>query len=181
MCRCSTQSLRKRKALRELSDAITGSLPTDMRSWSISTASLFPGAKTVPIAAEVKKWKGSDVAFLYFFRLTNKVDIEKVKCAYADAKAHKTNERAYSRLMAISAYLYVGRSQNISQRLKEHLGFGAKRTYAMQLAHWAPTLRLELEFTCAKYRPDVKDEILQALEDTLWDQLKPMFGRKGKR
>jgi len=42
-------------------------------------------------------------------------------------------------------------------------------------------LNLELGFTCAKYPVDVSEEVLQALEDTLWDQLKPMFGRKGRR
>ena len=120
------------KALRELSDAVIGFLPTDMRSWSISTANLVPGAKTVPLVAEVKKWKGCDIAFLYFFRLTNNVDLEEVECAYADAKAHRTNERAYSRLMASSTYLYVGRSQNISQRLKEHLGC---QVFVIKLPH----------------------------------------------
>jgi hypothetical protein len=66
-------------------------------------------------------------------------------------------------------------------RLKEHLGYGAKATFSLQLAHWTTGLDLELKFICARYRNSAQPDVFQALEDTLWDLLQPMFGRKGRR
>jgi hypothetical protein len=42
-------------------------------------------------------------------------------------------------------------------------------------------LDLELKFICAKYGGLATPDVYQALEDTLWDQLQPIFGRKGRR
>ena len=72
-------------------------------------------------------------------------------------------------------------SYNLLKRLKEHLGYGAKDTYALQLAHWAREMNLDIEVVCAEYPEGIGQEILQTLEDTLWETLKPMFGRKGQR
>jgi hypothetical protein len=167
--------------LRRLVDAVADVIPVSTSSWSISTAALDPAAKTHAVVDEVAKWEGNNRAFLYHFRVTNEneIDLPEVERVYAAEKA--VSERAFARFIRQSPCLYVGGSQNISQRLKEHLGFGAKGTYAMQLAHWARDLRLELEFTCAKYSDELEVEILQALEDTLWDKLQPMLGRRGKR
>ena len=64
-------------------------------------------------------------------------------------------------------------------RFKGHLGYGAKGTFALQLAHWAQELNLELDFVCAEYPQEIPSEVLQALEDTLWNTLK--LGRRGQR
>jgi hypothetical protein len=168
-------------ALRGLANAVNNVLPVDVDSWVISTATLNPAAKTHVVVDQVAKWEGEGRTFLYYFELTSEpsVDLARVEQAYKDARANSA--RAFARPIRQSNCLYVGGSQNISQRLKGHLGFGAKGTYAMQLAHWAPHLNLTLKFTCARYADTERPEIMQALEDTLWDTLTPMLGRKGKR
>ena len=88
---------------------------------------------------------------------------------------------AYPRLNAQATCFYVGSSQSVAKRLKEHLGFGAGKTYALQLVHWARPLSLELDFVCAKYAENTPIEAIQALEDTLWETSKPMFGRQGRK
>ncbi len=140
---------------------------------------LNPEAKSHAVVADVSAWEGNGRAFLYYFTVTNEVDLSDLERVYIERNAK--SERAFARLMRQSKCLYVGGSQNISQRLKEHLGYGAKGTYAMQLAYWARELNLDLAFTCARYHDDVGEENLQALEDTLWDELCPMLGRRGKR
>jgi hypothetical protein len=62
-----------------------------------------------------------------------------------------------------------------------HLGFSASATYALQLVHWARPLLLELDFVCARYAENTPFEVVQALEDTLWETRKPMFGRQGRK
>ena len=77
--------------------------------------------------------------------------------------------------------MYVGSSEKVYQRLKEHLGFGAQGTYSLQLTCWANSFDLEIEFECAKYSATIGRKVLQVLEDTLWAELLPMFGRQGAR
>ena len=130
-------------SLRQLADAVGGIVPSSTNAWTIRTSDLREGSEEPPIVSEVKRWEGTDLAFLYYFRLTNDVNLTTVERAYSDAKAREKNERAYARLIKASRCFYVGGSQAISQRLKEHLGFGAKKTYALQLAHWAPPLNIQ--------------------------------------
>ena len=51
----------------------------------------------------------------------------------------------------------------------------------MQLAYWANVCDVQVRFTVARYAPSVSDEVLGALEDQLWPQLKPMMGRQGRK
>lgn len=168
-------------SLRQLADAVGGVVPSRTNVWTLRTSDLKPGSADPTIVSEVKTWAGTDSAFLYYFMLTNEVALATAERAYSDAKAREKNERAYARLIKVSRCFYVGGSQNIPQRLKEHLGFGAKKTYALQLAYWAPPLKIELKFVCAQYSSHVNEDVLQALEDALWDRLTPMFGRRGRR
>ena len=114
-------------------------------------------------------------------QVVNNPDLVEVELAYIKAKAEKKNGRAYSRFIRRSRVFYVGSSWNLLKRIEEHLGYGAKDTYALQIVHWAGAMNLEIEVICAEYPEGIEKEILQTLEDTLWDTLKPMFGRKGQR
>lgn len=81
----------------------------------------------------------------------------------------------------LSPWLYVGSSRNITKRIKEHLGFGSETTYALKLSAWLPLDDFPLELTCAVYPEGLSATVISALEDALWERLKPMFGRKGSR
>jgi len=61
------------------------------------------------------------------------------------------------------------------------MGYGAKGTYALHLAYWANAFNLEIEFRCAKYKGGLAPDVYQVLEDTLWQEMSPMFGRKGAK
>jgi hypothetical protein len=58
---------------------------------------------------------------------------------------------------------------------------GSKSTYGLHLAHWAGSLPIELKFMCAKYQAGLDPQLYQALEDALWDEMSPMFGRRGAK
>ena len=158
---------------------VAGIVPRDRYKWIIHTSELDPNAKSHPVVDEVASWAGKRSVFLYYIRLQSTTDLNEIKKYYSAAK--KKNGRNYARLNEPSGYFYVGSSKNIRQRLRDHLGYCSEKTYSLQLAHWARRLELELEFVCAKYPESETPEAYQALEDTLWERSKPMFGREGKR
>ena len=170
-------------AMRRLADSLEGMKPSETKTWTVRTSELRADAGPPSIVADVQQWEagGRPSAFLYSFTATDNLDLSMVERAFADAKARERNERAYARLISVSRCFYIGGSRSLAQRLKEHLGFGTRKTYAMQLAHWAMPLRINLEFACARYPAPIDEAVLQALEDTLWSQMQPMFGRKGQR
>ena len=139
-------------ALAKISHAVEGILPVEVRSWPIDATDLPDEAAVSRLLEEVSEWAGASKACLYYFECRSAdVDLAKVERAFAKAKARKTRKRAYPRLNAPAACLYVGSSRSLAKRLRDHLGFGAKGTYALQLVHWAPPLSLQLEFVCARY------------------------------
>lgn len=168
-------------ALAEVSAAVEGILPAEIRSWPIEAADLLDDAVVLGLLKEVSGWAGASKTCLYYFDCRSAdVDLAKVERAFLKAKHRKAHKRAYPHLNAQGTCLYVGSSRSLATRFRDHLGFGAKGTYALQLVHWAPALALPLEFVCAKYAEDTPAEVIAALEDALWDTKRPMFGRKGR-
>ena len=170
-----------RKHLFELADRVKNVVPIDVKTRRISTRRLDPKAEQEILSDEVSAWMRSNHLYLYYFQMVNNPDLSEVEHAFLDAKARDKGMGRYSRFNRQSEFLYVGCSSNILKRFREHLGYGHRKTYSMQLAHWARDLDLELEFICAEYPVDTSPDAIQAIEDTLWDILLPMLGRRGKR
>lgn len=169
-------------ALALLSSAVEGVLPIEIRSWRFDVSTLPLESNGFAPIEEVTAWAGKSKACLYYFECHSpNIDLVKIEQTFADAKAHEANDRAYPRLNAKSKYFYVGSSQSLAKRLKEHLGYGASKTYALQLSHWARPLSLKLEFVCAKYPESTPAIVVESLEDTLWKTINPMFGRQGRK
>ena len=168
-------------ALAGISAAVEDVLPTEVRSWEIDVKALSEETAASSLMHEVSEWVGTSKACLYYFECRSTgIDLAEVERAFAKAKARKAHKRAYPHLNAPGTCFYVGSSRSLATRFRDHLGFGAKGTYALQLVHWAPPLSLLLEFVCARYAEDTPPEVIQALEDKLWEARRPMFGRKGR-
>ncbi|GHU69297.1 hypothetical protein FACS189450_01910 [Spirochaetia bacterium] len=77
--------------------------------------------------------------------------------------------------------LYVGSSINdVYTRLKQHLGITeSKATYALHLKHWWSDAALQI--TVYQFKDGIEDYALQFIEDSLWEENKPIFGRKGSK
>ena len=169
-------------ALANLSTAVAGVVPIDVRTWQIDVSILPLEKDGLQLIQEVSEWAGKSKACLYYFECCSpSIDLAKVERVFADAKAHETNDRAYPRLNTSGKCFYVGSSQSVAKRLTEHLGYGAKKTYALQFIHWSRPLSLHLEFVCAKYPETTPSAVVQTLEDTLWETKAPMFGRQGRK
>ncbi|EIU7615471.1 hypothetical protein L3I75_004588 [Vibrio vulnificus] len=79
-----------------------------------------------------------------------------------------------------SQYLYVGRSHKLRSRIRQHLSDRYEGTYALHMMRWAKCVKenVELQYFCLK---DQDNLLVQAVEDSLWSELKPAFGRKGDK
>jgi hypothetical protein len=170
-----------RAKLNRLAALVAGVVPVETNTWTFAVDQLQPGAELPTIIHDVAQWAGRGNIYLYCIRLvTDSVDLSQIKESFKKAK-EKKDGRAYPRLNSQSRCLYVGSSRGIRQRLKDHMGYGAIGTYGLHLAYWANHLPLELEFKCAKYQAGLDPQVYQALEDALWDEMAPMFGRKGAK
>lgn len=94
-------------------------------------------------------------------------------CAFSNFK--QITDRACPKRNIASDVLYVGSStNNLKRRIQQHIGNGAKNTYALHLKHWFAG-RFQVEV----FEYDVSKEVLQIIEDDLSHRLKPAFGKKG--
>ena len=65
--------------------------------------------------------------------------------------------------------------------MREHLGSGAKSTYALNLKYWIPD-NTDIEILI--YKASVPQSslnhmnLLELMEQALWDKLKPMMGKR---
>ncbi|PPK37613.1 hypothetical protein CD175_15155 [Pseudomonas laurylsulfatiphila] len=125
-------------------------------------------------------WSNTDARYIYQFSVESNV-YEELHGAFKEAKLSRKNDRAYCRLNPASALLYVGSSCDLGARIKQHLGFGNKGTYAMQLRYWLPEREGVLHIQAWRFSNEIDGAVVQAIEDGLWASNKPMFGRQGAR
>lgn len=77
--------------------------------------------------------------------------------------------------------IYVGSSMEISSRLREHLQKAHVKTFALHLGRWCPAENHVLRVEVQAPEDDTQNEVLQDVEDALWDQYRPLFGRRGAK
>jgi len=77
--------------------------------------------------------------------------------------------------------LYVGGSEGIRRRLREHIGEAPVGTYALNLQRWCPEFEGIVTVKVQSFSPAASRECRQDIEDTLWDSLHPTFGKRGAR
>lgn len=122
------------------------------------------------------------VLYIIKFDLNNKINLGSIKELYKTNKQIK--QMALPRInnnhwLNQNNYLYIGTSKNINKRLQEHLGInGSNKTYALHLSKWVSELTIDVEV----YEfANNKDEDVQLFEDLLWEEYKPLFGRRGRK
>jgi hypothetical protein len=128
---------------------------------------------------------------LYFFELDESEEKCEVICnKIKDRKKLKKNELKlpkvnFENLGGGNKILYVGKSLGLfSERLKQHLGEGSEKTYALHLNKWNDNLdlkvKLKLYFTSfGGIIKDDQNDLLELLESSLHHKLKPILGRTG--
>ncbi len=133
---------------------------------------------------QVKAWRGgSNRSTIYVFSFEDAVPqnlITMLRNA-ADSALRKIDKaRGFPKCNASgeSRCLYVGHSFRVDTRLRDHLGLGPAGTSSLHLKHWDGHPHDTVTFTA--YRLSSDDKLLaQLLEEYLWDELKPLLGKRG--
>ncbi|MDN3595127.1 hypothetical protein [Zunongwangia endophytica] len=122
---------------------------------------------------------------IYCIQLIDDSNEEEIEKAFKAAKENKYEDRCYSKFnQRSSKTLYVGISQGNSflKRMHEHLGAGAKSTYALNLKYWIPA---DIQIKNSVFKPSIPEydkkehlNLMELLEQSLWDKLKPMMGKR---
>lgn len=127
-----------------------------------------------------------DTDFIYVFEIQNsdksiQSDLFKQLETAREEQHVKDEKKDYCRINhADSQNLYVGRSKTLRSRLNQHLGAESGGLFAMHLSRWS--IKTKAKIKVSYFQIDKEDNLLvQALEDGLWDELKPMFGKKGDK
>lgn len=117
---------------------------------------------------------------IYMLFLKDQSAVEAARNGYSEIHKSKTHKLSRNNGV-ISECLYVGSKTvgKVSARIKEHCGFKSAKTFALHLRHWQNE-PFEVLLKVA-YFGDVAADLIHELEDALWDEHKPMFGRKGRR
>ncbi|MEO9503386.1 hypothetical protein [Nonlabens ulvanivorans] len=108
---------------------------------------------------------------------------EIINSEFKRAKDSKQNNRSFSKHNQVdSKCLYVGssRAKTFVKRLREHLGYGSKSTYALHINQWLPSnIKISIEFFSINGKASISGySALEFLEQALWMQEQPMFGKR---
>lgn len=129
----------------------------------------------------------NDLDYIYMFKVTGEnKNVSTIKKFFSIAKQNQSvNVQEKNDLCRINKndskqYFYVGRSHNIKSRMRQHLSENYKGTYALHMERWCTNLNDNIEVLIFQYKGE-ENMVIQALEDALWDHLKPCFGRKGDK
>jgi hypothetical protein len=77
--------------------------------------------------------------------------------------------------------LYVGSSKtDVYKRLKEHIGnYDYKKLSALHLRQWWQDAALKISIY--QFEDGIEDSMLQFIEDRVWENQKPLLGKKGPK
>ena len=118
--------------------------------------------------------------YIYAFYLPDDIPLDNIYNRYKNAKQSKRSGRAFAKLNGISRCLYVGSSKELISRVKQHLGYGPKGTFAIQLCHWCE-MDFDITLNIYAFGNNISTSAFQTFEDGAWNLLKPMLGRQGKK
>jgi len=126
-------------------------------------------------------------AVVYFFQIVNEKDISNVLDVFEGKRPiiekAIARKRIYEKEKKSSDILYVGsKIKDIHLRFKQHMGWGPKNTYALQLKEWAKNYK---EWKFLFYYiiiENIGDDkyILRDIEAAISNRLEPILGKDEK-
>jgi hypothetical protein len=170
------------KILAKLSMDVLSTQPEEVNTWDFIPPKR--GIRQEPrFVAEIREW-AKKAPCIYFIEVVNasEVDLKRALSAFSRSKKKNNGKKAFAKENTECSCLYVGGSKSLALRTKQHLGMSeSKKTYSLQLSLWASGLGMNLRIHCARYEVETDPIVVQALEDALWDEKEPMFGKRGAR
>ena len=172
-------------SLIDLADRVRNSLMPHQRNFAVQTTELK--VEAVPaFVSELGSWGlGSpESKYIYRFSVDSMDFASSLHDSFQEAKVNAVGGRRYSRLNSSecnSMTLYVGSSNSLKSRITQHLGYSYPATYSLHMKYWPGLEDCIVRLEVLQYSAEIDTEVLQALEDALWDMSQPLFGRRGAR
>ncbi|MFA5972082.1 MAG: hypothetical protein WC780_07005 [Lentimicrobiaceae bacterium] len=116
---------------------------------------------------------------IYYFEIKSEIEAKTIVNSLATFKIQEERScpKIEKKRSLESKYLYCGSiKKGLHGRLIQHLGFGSKNTYGLQLSHWAKELHLVLELNYAWLESD-QVESTELIESALAMKIKPLVGK----
>ncbi|WP_282071363.1 hypothetical protein [Polaribacter atrinae] len=133
---------------------------------------------------------------IYKLEAINVNDTNEIISSFKKAKETKHQGRAYSKFneenvdsikenksQNITLYIGSSKAEGVLNRMRCHLGLGAKGTYSMHLKSWLPAsencmVRITLLELSCPINGNQTTNILELLEQVLWSKEKPLLGKR---
>lgn len=125
--------------------------------------------------------KGDSSAAIYRLSVKNQAGAQELRDAFDNYKVLDGHKLPRKNDVNDSNIVYVGSSQKIKQRLQQHLNKCGKDTYALKMHLWCPDTVNSITVEVATVRGNVEATIIQDIEDTIWRNSRPMFGKIGRK
>lgn len=138
--------------------------------------------KKTKVKALLELIAGKPVNVIYIFTIEkNKVAAVR-KAALKYWKNKRKTHLSQLNIKSRSSCLYVGsKIKGLKGRFKQHIGTKNKRTYAMHLKSWITTCNVNIGIEHYSFGDSVKRDVLQILENALWDYYHPLLGKRGAK
>jgi hypothetical protein len=172
------------KQLKELADRVSAVIVHSCFNIELSTADFlddYPENKL----SKLVDWSNeiTDCKFIYIFSKNGGLNEQKLFKLYKEAKKKEKDlngKRAFARANRESPILYVGSSNSLESRIRQHLGHKDSTVFSMQLKHWLERDSIDLlKIKVWKFDAKTPQDAIQAIEDYLWEELQPMLGKQG--
>jgi len=169
--------------LRERSTAVETLLVGGLVSRNLTFDKIRGGFRRGEIASWLRQNLGENINNPVIYRITA-TDLASATILY-NAFGELADDRGYkipqNNQVQDSTTVYVGRSNDIKKRMREHLQQAAPATYALNMGRWCPAgaETVCIEFIAILGNPE--STIIQDVEDELWRQSRPMFGKLGSK
>ena len=116
---------------------------------------------------------------VYYFKIISHHKGQEIVNALSNYKNLKERScpKIHKRGNLDSKFLYCGsRKEGLHGRLIQHLGYGSKNTFALQLIHWAKRIDLELEFHYA-WLDENNKRFTELIESAIANEISPLVGK----
>jgi len=99
------------------------------------------------------------------------------KLSYSRLNDHK--DREDNEDQKFPGAIYVGSSRKFLQRFSQHLGWNVPAgTYSMRLRLWAAGDSAKVKLSVWFFKSEIDGEWFQLLEQALWDEKRPLLGKR---
>ncbi|MGB0661342.1 MAG: hypothetical protein ACPGNV_14360 [Mangrovicoccus sp.] len=138
-------------------------------------------------AAQIRDWitpllgEDIDCAAIYRLSVNDQDGANRLKLAFEEFVPPEGVKLARNNRVAGSKTVYVGSSRTIWNRLPQHLNNCSAGTYALKMNLWCPNTENRVTVEVSVVRGKLNTALVQDLEDALWTNSRPMFGKFGAR